>query len=198
MVCLLLFAIAFDAAVILNRVQANVPFYDNICNLLFAYAAASIGYTIAKHGFLSLIWNLFRQKRWLVLLVSGIVGFVPQLIVFGYFGKGVIQPFAVVPIIVFLIALFNLRIPSFIGKPLDVLGHNSMNMWYIHYIFFCPYIIAYIHSDQWILFSKVGIVAIVIGTLIALVLSLPFTWADDHLIAKITISKKASAVKPNE
>ena len=175
------------AYVVLNRFQANIPFYDVACIILFAYATASVGYVVAKHEFLGFTWRLFREKRWLVLLVCGIIGFVPQILVFGYYGKGVIQPFTVVPIAFFFIALFNLNVPKWVGKPLDVLGHNSMNMWYVHYIFFCAYIIPYIHSDSWILFSKVGIVAVILGVLISLAVSLPFTLLDDHAIRRITI-----------
>lgn len=108
---------------------------------MFAYSTACIGYTFAKHDFLSMINNIFRNKRWLIMSVNGVVGFLLQLIVYGYYGKGVIQPFTVVPIIIFLIELFSFNIPKWISKLLDLLGHNSMNIWYIHYIFFCPYII---------------------------------------------------------
>lgn len=178
------------AYIVLNRIQSNVPYYDNICVLLFSYATACVGYSFAKHGFFDLVNNIFKGKRWLIILVTGVVGFSLELIIFGYYGKGIIQPFSVVLIIIFLVELFSLNIPKWINKPLDVLGTNSMNMWYIHYIFFCPFIICYIHSDQWILFSKVGIVAVALGTIIALIISLPFTYIDNRFIKKIKIALK--------
>lgn len=174
---------------ILNRFKSNVPCYDNISVILFVYPTACIGYSFAKHDFLSMINNLFRNKRWYIMLVTGVVGFSLQLVVFGYYGKGVIQPFTVVPIIIFLIKLFSFNIPKWILKPLDILGHNSMNIWYIHYIFFCPYIICYIYSDRWILFSKVGVVAVILGVLISLIISIPFTFIDNKFIKKINIGR---------
>ena len=121
------------------------------------------------------------------MLVTGVVGFSLQLVVFGYYGKGVIQPFTIVPIIIFLVELFSFNIPKWISKPLDILGHNSMNIWYILYIFFCPYIICYIYSDKWILFSKVGVVAAILGVIISLITSIPFTYIDNKFIKKIDI-----------
>lgn len=98
--------------------------------------------------------------------------------------------FTVIPIIIFLIELLSLNIPKWINKSLDILGHNSMNMWYIHYIFFAPYIICYIYSDKWILFSRVGVVAVILGVIISLAISIPFTYIDNKFIKKIVIKSK--------
>lgn len=176
--------------IILNRFKADMPYYDITCVLLFAYSTSCLGYSFAKHNFLDLINNLFKGKRWLIILVTGVVGFSLQLIVFGYYGKGVIQPFSVVPIMIFLIELLSFNIPKCVTKSLDILGKNSMNMWYIHYIFFAPYITCYIHSDQWIIFSKVGIVAVILGAIISLIIALPFTYIDNKLIRKISFTHK--------
>jgi len=125
-----------------------------------------------------------------MLLVTGVVGFSLQPVVFGYYGYGVIQVFTVIPIIIFLIELLSLNIPKWINKSLDILGYNAMNMWYIHYIFFAPYIICYIYSDKWILFSRVGVVAVLIGVIISLVIATPFTYIVDKFIKKFTIKPK--------
>lgn len=69
------------------------------------------------------------------------------------------------------------------------IGHNSMNIWYIRYIFFCPYIICYIASDKWILFSKIGVVAVILGVIISFIISMPFTYIDNKFIKKINISR---------
>lgn len=177
------------AYIVLNRFQSHIPHYDIICILLFAYATACIGYTFAKHDFLSLMFKIFKEKKWLTLLVCGLIGLGAQILVFGYLGKGIIQPFSVVPIIIFLITLFSFNMPSWISKPLDLLGKNSMNMWYIHYIFFCPFIIYYIKSDYWILFSKIGIIAVIFAILISLVISIPFSFIDNKFIRKISFTK---------
>lgn len=178
------------AYIILNRVQTNVPYYDNLCVLLFSYCTACVGYSFAKHGFFDFVNNLFSRKRWIIMLITGIVGFSLELIGFGYYGKGIVQPFSVVFIIVFIVELFSFNTPKWLNKALDILGYNSMNMWYIHYIFFCPFIIYYIHSDQWILFSKVGIIAVILGTVISLLISLPFTFINNRFIRKIKISSR--------
>ena len=125
-----------------------------------------------------------------MLLVTGVVGFSLQLVVFGYYGYGMIQVFTMIPIIIFLIELLSLSIPKWINTPLDILGHNSMNMWYIHYISFAPYIICYIYSDKWILFPRVDIVAVILGVIISLVIAIPFTYIDNKLIKKIVIKPK--------
>ena len=98
--------------------------------------------------------------------------------------------FTVTPIIIFLIELLSLSIPKWINTPLDILGHNSMNMWYIRYILFAPYIICYIYSDKWILFSRVGIVAVILGVIISLVIAIPFIFIDNKFIKKIVIKPK--------
>ena len=71
--------------------------------------------------------KIFRRKRWLILLVTGVVGFSLQLIVFGYYGYGVIQVLTAIPITIFSIELLSLNIPKWINKSLDILGHNSIS-----------------------------------------------------------------------
>ena len=75
---------------ILNRLQSHIPHYDILCILLFAYATSCVGYTFAKHNFLSYISNLFNNRKWLILLISGLVGFGTQILIFGYMGRGII------------------------------------------------------------------------------------------------------------
>lgn len=75
---------------ILNRLKSNIFYYDNICVILFVYSAACIGYAFAKYDFLSMIKKLFRNKKWLIMLINGVMGFSIQIVVFGYYGKGVI------------------------------------------------------------------------------------------------------------
>ncbi len=171
--------------IVLNRFQQNIPYYDTICILLFAYSTACIGYSFSRHNFLSDINKVFKNKKWLILLVSGTIGFASQIMIFGYFGKAIIQPFSVVFIMVFLTELFSFNLPNWLDKSLKALGNNSMNMWYIHYIFFCPYIIYYIKSDQWILFSKIGIIAVIICTVLSLILAIPFTYINNKIFRRI-------------
>ena len=171
---------------VFNRLQDKVPYYDNLCVLIFAYMTSLVGYAFAKHNFFDLIYNIFKGKRWLILLVSGVVGISLQIFIFGYYGKGFIQPISVVFIMTFLIELLSFNVPKVITFPLDILGKNSMNMWYTHYIFFAPYITCYIYSDQWILFSKVAIAGLIIAVVISLIVSLPFTYIDNKLIKQIS------------
>ena len=171
---------------ILNRLQDKIPYYANLCVLLFAYITSLVGYTFAKHNFFDFIYNIFKGKRWLILLFSGVAGVSLQVIIFGYYGKGFIQPISVVFIMVFLIELFSFNVPKVITYPLDILGKHSMNIWYIHYIFFAPYITCYIYSDQWILFSKIAVVGLITAVMISLLVVAPFTYLDNKFIRIIT------------
>lgn len=60
----------------------------------------------------------------------------------------------------------------------------------IHYVFFAPYIIRYIYGDKWILLSRIGVVAVILGVIISLVLAIPFTYIDNKFIKKIIIKPK--------
>ena len=172
---------------VLNRLQDKIVYYDILCVLIFAYMTSLVGYVFAKHNFFDLIYRVFKGKRWLILLVSGIVGISLQVAIFGYYWKGFIQPISVVFIMVFLVELFSFNVPKAIAYPLDLLGKNSMNMWYIHYIFFAPYITCYIYSDQWVLFPRIAVVSLILALGISLLIAIPFTFIDNRFIKKITL-----------
>lgn len=165
----------------------NISHFNPICNCLFSYISVCLGYTFCKYLLFEKLFALIGKKI-LFLIIVLMTGIGIQVI-YVFFGFGFVQPFSSLLIIIFLVWIFNRKIFKALSFCLDILGKNSMNIWFIHYLFFAPYIYYYIMSNEWILWPKIALFSTLLCLLISLFISLPYTLFDSKIISKIKIAK---------
>lgn len=177
--------------VILSFASKQMPYYDIISVMLFAYSVVSFGYTFAKFDLFKVINKIFKEKKWVVNLLFGGVGLLLTALVYGYFGKGIILPIGAILTIIALNNLLSLNSPQWINRSLCFIGNNSMNVWYLHYIFFAPFILQIININKIAFFNGCpAILSLIIVFAITIILSVPFYLLNKFLISKIKIKKE--------
>ena len=92
------------------------------------------------------------DKWWIYLLVS-LLG----LALLGIFQKGIIAPYALLPLLFFFVSIFDEhKMPRWMDFLLSWLGKLSMPLWFIHYAFFAGYVNEIVPLFDFVSSARVG------------------------------------------
>lgn len=148
-----------------------------------------IGYLFAKHDMFSKIDNVIRKHVNPTILVSVSMLSVLAIIVvrqkLGFYICNILAWDAIwTPILIYaLINIINYINKGWLEKVLLKLGKYSMNMWFLHGIFFSPN-----HNIQWVAyFPKYPILILIWTLLIMFLCTIPVSKLQDYIIERINI-----------
>ncbi len=153
--------------------------YDAIRGYTIHFISVLGGVAFYRYGIFekarSLLGKAKLDKWWFYLIIT-----VLGLAVLGIFRKGIIAPYALIPLLFLVVAIFEGRnVPKWLDFGLSWLGKLSMALWFIHYAFFAGYVNQIIPLFDIVSAPRVGVVIV----LFALVMCLPVALAY-HFIFK--------------
>jgi hypothetical protein len=163
--------------------------YTSYRELLVYVVCVLGGFVFAKYGlFETARKGLAKIKcdHWWFYLIFTVLGFALTSVV----RNVLLFPFTSLPLIFLGVVLFEKplpRVPSFIFKWLGVL---SMPLWFIHYIFFAPYVNRYLNLYNMVTSPRIALAIVLLGLLLCLPLALIYHF----LFALPSLLKKKRAI----
>ena len=127
--------------------------------------------------------------HWAFYLVIAILGFIAQ----GLISKAITSPITVLPIVFFAAVVFDgKRGPKPVDFVITWLARLSMIIWFVHYLFFAPYVNQFVPLFDWVSYARIGIVISLLGLLMCIPVSLLYCYlfyGVRKAIAKISAPK---------
>lgn len=116
----------------------------------------------------ALLGKIKLGQWWFYLIVS-----LAGLAVLGISRRGLVAPFALIPVLFLAVSLFEGRsVPKWLDFGLSWLGMLSMPLWFIHYMFFAGYVNQIIPFFDFVSSVRVGVVIVLLALLMCIPIAL--------------------------
>ncbi len=112
-----------------------------------------------------------KLDQWWFYLIVALAG----LVALGISRRGLIAPFALLPLLFLAVSLFEGRsVPKWLDFGLSWLGMLSMPLWFIHYMFFAGYVNQIIPLFDFVSSVRVGVVIVLLALLMCIPIALVY------------------------